>query len=224
MHVLIADDDRVMCLLLQAAVAACGHDVATAEDGARAWAAFERDRHPLVLLDWQMPGVDGLEVLRRIRASPAGADTFVLMVTARDSDQDLKRVLDSGADDYLTKPVTPEQIRARLTIAERRIRLMRERRAVDAALADARWLAGIGETTLALQHEINNPLAALLGNLSLIEAGLLSPAEEREALAVIGEQARRIAEVVKRLSALRTPRSVEYVDGSRMLDLGRREQ
>ena len=224
MQVLIADDDEMMRALLEAVVRACGHDVVTVADGVAAWAAYEREAPALVMLDWQMPVVDGLEVCRRIRASPKSAETFVMLITARDSDQDLKHVLDAGADDYLTKPVTPEQVRARLTIAERRIGQAREQRAVEVALADARWLAGIGETTLALQHEINNPLAALLGNTSLIEAGLLSPEEVNEALVVISQQARRIAEVVKRLSALRTPRSVEYVDGSRMLDLGRRQQ
>jgi DNA-binding response OmpR family regulator len=223
MQTLIADDDDLMRLLLETVVRSAGHDVVAVSDGAAAWAEYQRGRHPLVLLDWQMPNMDGLEVCRRIRAFEKGDETFVMLVTARDSDQDLRSVLDAGADDYLSKPVTPENVRARLSIAERRIELARSRRSVEAQLAESRWLAGMGATTLALQHEINNPLAALLGNASLIATGLLTPAEERDALVVIVEQSRRIADVVKRLSALREPRTVEYVEGSRMLDLGKRD-
>ena len=70
-----------------------------------------------------------------------------------------------------------------------------------------------------MQHEINNPLTALLGNVALLTAGLASPAEEKQCMAVIAEQAMRIATVVRRLGSLREPRSVEYVAGSKMLDL-----
>ena len=223
MKTLIADDDEIMRVLLETVTRSCGHEVTTARDGEEAWAIYQRDRQPLVILDWQMPRMDGLEVCRRIRQLDDKRCTFVAMVTSRDQDLDLVRVLDAGADEYVFKPVSPEQLRARLTIAERRIDQERDRRVTEAALAEARWMAGIGETTLALQHEINNPLAALLGNVSLIEAAVLSEEETRDAIKVIGVQARRIADVVKRLQALRDPRSVEYVEGSRMLDLGRRD-
>ncbi len=68
---------------------------------------------------------------------------------------------------------------------------------------------------------MNNPLAALLGHAALIEQGLVEPGEEREVLGVIVEQAHRIAAVVRRLSALRDPQSVEYMDGARMIDLSK---
>ena len=77
----------------------------------------------------------------------------------------------------------------------------------------------IGETALALQHEINNPLAALLGNAALLTAGLAAPNEQGALITVIAEQATRIGAVVKRLASLREPRSVRYVGDSKMLDL-----
>jgi nitrogen-specific signal transduction histidine kinase len=144
------------------------------------------------------------------------------MITARDSDADLTRVLDGGVDDYLSKPLTAEALRARLAIAERRIALETQRREAEEQLARARWLAGIGETTIAVEHEINNPLAALLGSISLLEMSdalvRLDP-EDRENVQVITQQARRIAAVVKRLSKLKNPKSVEYLRGSKMIDL-----
>jgi DNA-binding response OmpR family regulator len=147
-------------------------------------------------------------------------DPFVIVAVPRDRAGDLQRALDAGADDYLTTPPSARNVAARLSIAERRMRSAAARRRAERGLRRARWLAGVGETSIALQHEINNPLAALLGHASLIEAGLCEPGEEAELLAVVIEQAHRIAGVVRRLSALRNPESVEYIQGARMIDLG----
>jgi DNA-binding response OmpR family regulator len=222
MRVLFADDDVIARTLLAAVLADLGHDATAAENGEHAWALFQESPSPLVVLDINMPIVDGLEVCRRIRQHEAGRETFVLVVTARDGREALASVLEAGADDYVTKPTSPENLRARLEIAERRIVQDTARRAAEAELARSRWLAGIGETTIALEHEINNPLSALLGHaeLMLMERGLTE--EQEQQLRVIVEQATRIAGVVRRLAKLKNPRSVEYLAGSRMLDLSTR--
>jgi sigma-B regulation protein RsbU (phosphoserine phosphatase) len=106
MRVLVADDSATTRRLIEIAVESRGHELLSTEDGAAAWAAFEVDHPPLVILDWQMPGLDGLEVCRRIRASPFSRDTFVLMVTGRSEGDDVVSALDAGADDYLFKPFT----------------------------------------------------------------------------------------------------------------------
>jgi DNA-binding response OmpR family regulator len=219
MRALVADDDEAMRLLVEAILTDAGHEVITAADGAGAWALYEREHPPLVLLDWQMPGLSGIEVCERIRASEATRDAYIVMVTSRGATADLLRLLDAGADDYVSKPLTPEALRTRMVIAERAIAVDQARRAAEEALARAQWYAGIGETVVAVQHEINNPLTALLGNVALLTAGLATPAEEQECMGVIAEQALRIATVVRRLGSLREPRSVEYVRGSKMLDL-----
>jgi DNA-binding response OmpR family regulator len=223
MKALVADDDEALRMLVATILAGAGHEVICAADGTQAWETFERERPPLVLLDWQMPGLSGIEVCQRIRQSAEGRETYVVMVTARGATDDLVQLLDAGADDYVSKPLTPEVLHTRMIIAERRIAADRARRAAEAALARAQWFAGIGETAVAVQHEINNPLAALLGTVALLTAGLATPAEEKEFMQVIAEQATRIAAVVKRLGSLREPRSVEYVRGSRMLDLSEGE-
>jgi two-component system NtrC family sensor kinase len=219
MKTLVADDDDAMRALVEAIMTAAGHDVVTVADGTKAWEHFEEARPTLVLLDWQMPGLSGIEVCERIRKSEGGRDTYVMMVTARGATADLLRLLDAGADDYLSKPLTPEALRSRVVIAERRIAIDQARRAAEDALAHAQWYAGIGETVIAVQHEINNPLTALLGNITLLSTGMSNPADEKECIRVIAEQAMRIATVVRRLGSLREPRSVEYVRGSKMLDL-----
>ncbi len=221
MKVLLAEDDLLVRDRLARVATAAGHTVVDASDGAQAWDAFVRERPELVVLDLDLPGVDGLSLCERIRATHDGQHAFVLVVTPRDGNADLVQVLDAGADDYISKPADADHFAARLTIAERRIGAEAARRRAEAALAKARYLAGVGEMSITLQHEINNPLAALLGHAGLIEQGLIEPGEERELLAVIVEQAHRIAGVVKRISALRHAESVEYTDGAWMLDLSR---
>jgi len=221
MRVLIAADDVIARTLFAAVLTHLGHELRAASDGEQAWELFQESPVPLVILDRSMPVLDGLDVCRRIRAHEAGRETFVLVVTARDGRDDLAAVLDAGADEYLMKPSSPENLRARLEIAARRIAQGEARRAAEAELARARWLAGIGETTIALEHEINNPLSALLGHteLLLMDEGL--SADQREQLQIVREQAARIADVVRRLARLKNPQSVEYLAGARMLDLSK---
>jgi DNA-binding response OmpR family regulator len=222
MRVLFADDDVIARTLLAAVLDDLGHEVTSVEDGEKAWAAFQQEAAPLVILDINMPGLDGLEVCRRIRTQEAGKETFVLIVTARDGRDDLANVLEAGADDYVTKPCSPENLRARLEIAKRRIAQDTVRRAAEAELARSRWLAGIGETTIALEHEINNPLSALLGHAELLLMERELSENQHEQLRIIQEQAARIAQVVRRLAKLKNPQSVEYLAGALMLDLSSR--
>ena len=220
MRILLADDDVAMNELLAAVLGALGHAVESFEDGAAVWAAFQAAPAPLMVLDWEMPHLDGLEVCRRIRAHPEGVDTYLLMITARSKQADLEEVLNAGADDYMPKPVSPQDVAARLRIAEKRIETATARRRAEEELRKARYLAGVGEISLALQHEINNPLAALLTNAALITGGMLKPEEIPESLRTIEAQAQRIADVLKRLRNIEQPRSVEYARGQRMVDLG----
>jgi DNA-binding response OmpR family regulator len=219
MQVLVADDDDAMRLWFEVMLEEAGHEVRSVEDGAAAFACWEELKPALVILDWQMPKLDGIAVCRKIRAAEPGRQTFVLVVTARDGSDDLAQMLDAGADEFVSKPLTPQVFTTRLQIAERRIELARLRREAESALAKAKFLAGIGETAIAIQHEINNPLTALLGSVSLIKHNLVRPGEEQETLDVIVEQAERIAEVVKRLRGMREPKSVEYLGGKQMIDL-----
>lgn len=221
MRVLLADDDVIARTLLCAVLADFNHEVVVAEDGERAWELFQEAPAPLVVLDINMPGLDGLTVCRLIRGHEAGRETFVVVVTARDGRDDLTAVLAAGADDYVTKPTSPENLRARLEIAGQRIVQNAASRAAEAELARSRWLAGIGETTIAIEHEINNPLSALLGHaeLLLMDDGLTE--QQRTQLQIIREQAAGIADVVRRLARLKNPQTVEYLSGARMIDLSK---
>lgn len=172
--------------------------------------------YDVVLLDLELPDADGIHGVRSLRTAEPGVPIIVLTGT---SDEELALLaLRAGAQDYLIKGSVDA------ALLRRAIRYAIERRSAEELVARSRWLAGIGETVLAMQHEINNPLAVLLANAELLGTEI-SPADEREMVDAIVDSAWRIAGVVQELSELRSPRSVPYLAGRRMLDLsqGREE-
>src|SRR5207249_3744595 len=120
MKILIADDDRLTRRMLETILAEWGHEIVVAADGNEAWEILRGSHAPkLVLLDWLMPGMDGVEVCRNLRALPATEATYVILLTVRDSRQDVVDGLRGGADDYITKPFDLEELHARLNTGMR---------------------------------------------------------------------------------------------------------
>ena len=117
--VLIADDDTKLLKMLRRTLVYEGFDVATAADGEEALQAIYNQHPSLLILDWMMPGMDGLEVLRALRSGEN--DIPVLMLTARDAVEDRVQGLERGADDYLVKPFAPTELVARVRALLRRV-------------------------------------------------------------------------------------------------------
>lgn len=124
MRALVADDDRTTTVVLARALERCGVEVVVARDGAEAWEILQSGGGiALTILDWMMPGSDGPELCRRIRKCESLAHMYVLLVTARDARSDLIAGLDAGADDYLIKPFDAEELRARIHVGLRVLKL-----------------------------------------------------------------------------------------------------
>jgi sigma-B regulation protein RsbU (phosphoserine phosphatase) len=123
MKILIAEDDVFFRRLLQQ-VLAPEHDIVLAEDGGQAWSILEQpNRPPIALLDWVMPVLSGPQICRKAREDPQLASMYLMLLTAKNSIPDVVSGLRAGADDYVTKPFVPEELRARVRIGERLIRL-----------------------------------------------------------------------------------------------------
>lgn len=119
-RILVAEDDPVSRRMLQAFLAKWGHEVEVATDGEEALAKLIQPGAPqLAVLDWMMPGLEGPQICRRVRELPDRPYTYILLLTARGQKNDLLRGLESGADDYLTKPFDSQELRARLHVGER---------------------------------------------------------------------------------------------------------
>jgi two-component system, cell cycle response regulator len=118
--ILIADDDKLSRRLLQNTLEKSGYEVVAVEDGVAAGRILSEPAAPrLALLDWMMPGLNGVDVVRAVRLQENMPYVHMILLTSRQSREDIVAGLDSGADDYLTKPFDPEELRARLRTGER---------------------------------------------------------------------------------------------------------
>jgi len=136
-RILIAEDDPVSRRLLEVKLAKWGYDVVVTGDGNEAWQALQaKDAPQLAILDWMMPGLDGVEVCRRVRHERKDFYTYIILLTAQHEDKDLVTGMDAGADDYITKPFKANELRVRLRAGRRIIDLQNELIAAREALRE----------------------------------------------------------------------------------------
>jgi two-component system chemotaxis response regulator CheY len=116
--VLVVEDSGASRRILETAVAELGHQCVAADDGLRAWELFQGAGADVVISDWTMPGIDGDELCRRVRAAD-GAYCYFIMLSSHTDKRHVMRGMEAGADDYLTKPLDPDELEARLAAASR---------------------------------------------------------------------------------------------------------
>ena len=128
MKILIAEDDPVSRLVLEDLLSDLGYDVVSCSDGEEAWDELkQKDAPELAIIDWMMPGIDGLELCRRLRESSNPGSPYVMLLTVKARTEDKIEGLQAGADDYITKPFNSEEMRARVRVGQRIIDLQRQR-------------------------------------------------------------------------------------------------
>jgi len=230
-RVLVIEDDAVSRRILVKTLERFGYDVCDESSGDAGLARFDADegrRPEIVITDWVMSDPDGLEVCRQIRKRLGRGYVYLMVLTGRNDRRDLIEALEAGADDFATKPVEAQELRARLATAERildlesalaeRVRRLEEtlRRLEDreARLVEAERLAAIGAVGITVKHEINNPLTGIMGfaNLCLRERAQL-PASVIEGLEAIEELARRITGIVAKIQTVQSSRTEDYLPG-----------
>ena len=148
MRILIAEDDATSRIVLATVLTKDGYDVTATDDGGAAWEVLQKPDSPrLAILDLMMPGIDGLELVRRVRAIPSVAPPYLIIVSTKSEKSDVIAALDAGANDYLTKPFDPGELRARIEVGRRmiemRFELTEKVKELKQALAEVRTLKGI---------------------------------------------------------------------------------
>jgi len=124
MKILIAEDDPISRRLLEAALVKWGYEVVVKTNGKDAWEAIQAPDAPLLLiLDWLMPEMDGIEICREARLNPVLKSAYIILLTSRGSKDDIVKGLEAGADDYVTKPFDHGELRARLRVGSRVVQL-----------------------------------------------------------------------------------------------------
>jgi CheY-like chemotaxis protein len=148
MRTLIAEDNPTTRLLLQTTLSEWGYEVIATADGAEAWEQMQADPTiKLLLLDWKMPEMDGIEVCRRVREVVSDQPPYVILLTAKVAKEDIVAGLAAGANDYITKPFDPSELNARLQVGARLVELQQslaERvRELEEALTRVKQLHGL---------------------------------------------------------------------------------
>jgi CheY-like chemotaxis protein len=135
MKLLIAEDDPVSVKILQITLEHYGHEVMIADSGDKAWELFDREPVRVVVSDWMMPGMDGLELCQKVRARMKTDYTYFILLTAINTSRDnIRQAMDSGVDDFMKKPLDREAIMMRLRVAERILEFTTQIRALKELL------------------------------------------------------------------------------------------
>ncbi len=165
MKILIADDDVTSRAVLAGVLTKFGYEIVTTTDGEQALETLQGPDAPrLVILDWMMPGLGGLDVCRRLRAEPTDQPPYVIILTSKGGKEDVIDGLDAGADDYLAKPFDPGELRARVAVGARTVELQER----------------LAETRAALAHEaMHDPLTGTLNRRAFAESLAREVSEER---------------------------------------------
>ena len=214
MNTLIADDDPITRLLLSSALTALGHTVREATNGREAWYAWLTGEYPLVISDWLMPDLDGLEFCRRIRAEPRADYSYIILLTACSGKTNYLEAMTAGADDFITKPFEKDALAARVRVAERILGLHATLRAANTELerrvgertADlAAALRAKGEFLSRASHELRTPMNHILGFAQLLEMDPLDP-EQQDSVAQILTSGRHLLTLIDRILAVSASR------------------
>ena len=214
--ILVVDDDQYIRLILQKRFAAKGYTVLVAEDGERGLEVAKADTPDLIISDWMMPKMDGLEFCRIAKQDEKLRFTYFIILTARDTQDDKIEGIETGADDFVTKPFNDRELLTRVRAGLRINALQKE-------IAELQHQKAISELALTLGHEINNPLGIMMLVLQVLQKkkDAETIADIRKELNTVIQNGNRIADIVKKLSTLEDPQLKPYLKNSdtNMVDL-----
>ena len=214
--ILVVDDDNYIRVILQKRLSAFGYTIYTAVDGITGLAAAKEFQPDLIISDWTMPNMNGLEMCRKIKDDEQLRYAYFILLTAKDTQDDKIEAIEGGSDDFLTKPFNDRELLARVRAGLRIGRLQKE-------ISALQYEKAVTELAITLGHEINNPLGIMMLMLQVIQrkkSNLPISEIQKEVEACIAN-GKRMAEIVKKLTTLESPQFKPYLKNSdtKMLDL-----
>jgi signal transduction histidine kinase len=212
MKILIAEDDATSREILAHVLRQLGHEVQETANGEEAWAVFQREHVSFLISDWMMPGLDGLQLCRRIRAEQRPRYTYIVLLTVLGGKQNYLEAMEAGTDDFISKPFDVDQLHARLRVAERILGLQTELREVELTreqVVRRERLRALGEMASGIVHDFTNAMSAVVGFSSML---LLRPGDlddrtrVRHCLEMIYAAGEGASQLVRRLREFYRPR------------------
>jgi len=211
-RILVVDDEKVNLYVVTKRLAREGYEVYSATNGQDAIHLIEEKQPDLILLDIMMPGMDGLEVLERIRDVRESRFLPVIMISAKDMVKDKVNALARGADDYLSKPINMHELIARVKAQLRIVDLQRK-------LANTERLRGVYEMAGAVCHELSQPLTVLIGYTDILSRQVDEAAADK--LKQVKAAADRAARIINRIQHIQRYETKPYSDQTNIIDLDR---
>lgn len=212
MKILIAEDDRTSRSILSAILKKLGHEPIAVENGNAAWDIMqETDAPHLAVLDWEMPGIDGAALCRRLRKQNRNESLYLILLTARTDIGDIVQGLEAGADDYMIKPFNNAELQARINAGCRMIALQNK-------MMEQEKLKGVLEMAGAVCHELNQPLQIVSGLAEILLMDMDACDPKQKTLKTIKDQIGRIGELTRKIMGITHYESKDYLK-SKIVDI-----
>ncbi|MGD0036648.1 MAG: response regulator transcription factor [Bacteroidota bacterium] len=210
--VLIIDDNAEFVTLLQMQLKIEGYVVTSALDPIKGWKEMERCQPDIILVDWEMPEMSGIELIKLIKADDVHRSRYIIMITGHSGTKDIVQGLDAGADDYLRKPFETDELLARIR-SGLRIRSLEERISEETKRLTALEMA------LSATDKIGNPIAAakIYQQLLMKNAGIANLAEVLNSLNIIGNLLDEALNLINKLRPIDSLKSIPASDGKTMI-------
>jgi sigma-B regulation protein RsbU (phosphoserine phosphatase) len=211
--ILIVEDEEDSRFIYERLLAKSGYNIKTAENGDEALKIIDEFKPKVILADWTMPKLNGIELCNILKNNEEYKLIYFILLTARTSLKDRVEGLDTGADDYLVKPIDNQELVARIRSGLRIHNLQNELRNIEHNKA-------IVEMACTLGHQINNPLSSLMMSIDSLKDEVDQNKEGvEEDLFVIDESLKRIREFVKALQNLKSAEIMDYAMNNKMLKI-----
>ena len=206
MKILVADDNADSRCLLTDLLLQWGHGVISAEDGKTAWEILQRENSPqLVIFDWVMPRLDGIELCRRLRQKDSPTPHYIILLPSRNEPIDVVTALEAGANDYVTKGFNIDELRARVQVGCRVIDL-------QARLQEQQRHQAVLQMAGGICHEMNQPLQIILLYTEMLLANVTTQDPNYENALMIQDGVKRLGDITRHIMNITQVRTHEYLD------------
>lgn len=212
-RVLIVEDEPDTLFILTKLLEKNNYEVCSAKNGKIALEIIDDFNPYVVLADWTMPEMDGIELCNRLKSNEKYKLVYYIILTARTSLRDRVKGLDIGADDFLLKPTENQELLARIRSGVRIYKLQNELKNIERSKA-------LIDMACTLGHKMNNPLSSLIMSLKSVEEQIVGDNKDlEEDFGLINESVARIRSHVNSLTELKEPETISYSDDSKMINL-----
>lgn len=213
-NICIVDDDEEIVRILTTLLEGEGYTVSSAYDAVNGWNIIQQKMPSILLIDWQMPEMSGIELIKRVKSDAALSNMYVIMISGKSDTDDIVHGLDAGADEYLPKPFKLDELSARIRSGVR----IRE---LERRISEETKKLTVYELALSVADKIGNPLAAAKFQNELLAENQIAKSNPEivESITAIGKMLEEALDLIKKVQSIKSPRSIPAPGGKTMIDL-----